>query len=136
MLAFLSLLIACQEKDESEAQQDLETLEKTVMQTHNEAMDLMGEMEQLRSDLRSKLDSSSQFTPTYRTQLKNAKEEIEKADEAMWQWMYSYNLDSIKSEEQQREYLVKMGNRMREVHEEMRSSIETAQQTLKNENAQ
>lgn len=107
-----------------ESTDDLQKLKDEVIELHDEVMPLMDPLYDVRSKLQ-KQDSAS-------VQVKNTIKEIKAAEEAMMQWMRDYEPDyQGASEEQTRDYFQKEKDKIKNVAEEMKSSLEKGRELLK-----
>lgn len=112
---------------------ELTRLKDEVMRIHDEVMPKMSDIEKMKSRVKNRLDSSEQYPDSYVKELKTAYDGLERADKAMWDWMYTYNLDSVKGETEKKLYLVEERAEIREVKAYINNSIDYAKQTLQNE---
>lgn len=131
-LLYLSLplsLIACQGGASDEDRQ--QTLETEVMDLHDEAMADMGKIYRLRRNLTSLRDSlQAQSTDTATISLLTRRiQELEKADEAMMEWMRQYKAPDTLAHEQAMLYLNAEHQKMARVKALMDSTITNAQET-------
>lgn len=132
---FLSLVVvlalsACND-GANEAQQKQQTLETEVMDLHDEAMADMGKIYRLRrnlTSLRDTLQAQPADTATIRL-LTQRIQDLEKADEAMMEWMRQYKAPDTLAHEQAMLYLNTEHRKMERVKSLMDSTITNAQET-------
>ena len=132
-LLYLSLplsLLACQGGSASDEDRQ-QTLETEVMDLHDEAMADMGKIYRLRrnlTSLRDTLQAQSADTTTI-SLLTQRIQELEKADEAMMEWMRQYKAPDTLAHEQAMLYLNEEHLKMTRVKALMDSTITNAQKT-------
>jgi hypothetical protein len=142
-------LLACQSKPSSEATmqptdstgakkpQSVAVLEKTVLAVHDSVMPAMSELIKLKKDVIQHLNElDKQPDSVERQQQKQQglamKAALEKADQAMMDWMHHYNGDTlaILNREQAMAYLQEEQKRVNAMSQLMRNSIIDAQAYL------
>lgn len=129
-LVVVLALSACND-GANETQQKQETLETEVMDLHDEAMADMGKIYRLRrnlTSLRDTLQAQSADTATIRL-LTQRIQDLEKADEAMMEWMRQYKVPDTLAHEQAMLYLNTEHRKMERVKSLMDSTITNAQET-------
>lgn len=136
----LVLLMACgsqnEESSSDESQgNDLEVLGQEVMTVHDEAMAKMGEIRQLTNKLEARADSLQQAGEAEAAQaLEPLIAELEAADQGMKTWMRNYDPSAAAPTAQgAKAYLDEQMEKIRQVNQDMVSSIEQAQQALREE---
>ncbi|GGG13557.1 hypothetical protein [Pontibacter amylolyticus] len=131
-LLYLSLpltLVACQGGASEEDRQ--QTLETEVMDLHDEAMADMGKIYRLRRNLTSLRDSLQAHSTDMAiiSLLTRRIQELEKADEAMMEWMRQYKAPDTLAHQQAMLYLNEEHQKMARVKALMDSTITNAQET-------
>ncbi len=104
------------------------------MAIHDEAMARMGDIYKLRRTLRSMRDTLEAQQQTDSTTVLALEQEISglnKADEAMMQWMRQYSAPDTLQHEQAMDYLQQELVKVERVQTIMDSTIEAAQTTVK-----
>lgn len=124
------MLFACETADPNAA------LETEVMAIHDEVMPRMGEMNELKKQLQTRIDSiSSVETDSIKEgldQLMQAHKSVTAANDAMMDWMHNYDSDREgMSAEEVKAYLEKEREKIQQVKEEMLSSIQNASELVK-----
>ncbi|WP_276496611.1 hypothetical protein [Pontibacter litorisediminis] len=128
----LAILGACQSGASGEEEKT--ELETKVMAIHDEAMARMGDIYKLRRTLRSMRDTLEAQQQTDSTTVLALEQEISglnKADEAMMQWMRQYSAPDTLQHEQAMDYLQQELVKVERVQTIMDSTIEAAQTTVK-----
>lgn len=111
-------------------------LEDEVMRIHDEVMPKTSEMQRLRREINEKLENSESYNEQFTKELRTALDGLERADKAMWDWMYTYNVDSISNKTEKKLYLVDERAEIKRVARMMVNSIEYAKETLRHEPAE
>ncbi|MCX2739784.1 hypothetical protein [Pontibacter anaerobius] len=126
----LALLSGCQSAP-SEEEKKAE-LQSQVMTIHDEAMAKMDNIHKLRRNLRSTRDTlaAQQADSTAILPLEQELSGLDKADEAMMQWMRQYRAPDTLQHEQAMQYLQQELIKIQQVQTIMDSTIEAAQATI------
>ncbi|HPE10215.1 MAG TPA: hypothetical protein PLT28_10740 [Saprospiraceae bacterium] len=107
-----------------------------IMAVHDEIMPWMNNIETLKQDIRMKMDSIDAFggSDANRKQFRHAMAELNRADNAMTDWMSSFkeNYDTIQTEKNKMAFLESERAKIEGVKNLMTESIKVAQLTLKN----
>lgn len=152
-LAFAMLIsfsfIACGNTDQSKEATDTETntskftadqlaaqqnLWDEVMAIHDEVMPKMGSMHQLTKALKNQWENNTELDASTKEDISIAIQELEAADEGMWDWMH--NLKQLKplreseSHDAILEYLKEQEQSIILVREEMNNSMANAESIL------
>ncbi|WP_266202337.1 hypothetical protein [Pontibacter kalidii] len=125
----LALFSACQSGDSG--QEEKEELETKVLAIHDEAMARMGEIFKLRRSLRVTRDTleAQQADSTALLSLEREIDGLNKADEAMMQWMRQYKAPDTLQHEQAMQYLQQELTKIERVQTIMDSTIKAARAT-------
>ena len=100
VILFFTILYSCGKKDSNSVPNEssnnterkvVEEKKEIVMRIHDEAMEKMGAMAQLKSELKSKITSDSLNIDS----LKQAILYLEEADKIMWDWMHNYHNEIV-----------------------------------------
>lgn len=123
MFPLLALtVISCQETDKNKA------LENEVMEVHDEVMPEMDNVMKLKKELKEKLDEADSSRAK---RIKEAINELEKADEGMMNWMREYDSPAGSlSEEEAKQYLQQEKEKITKVKEQMKASQTLARALL------
>jgi hypothetical protein len=133
---FAILLISCGEEENKQSKKprinrdEVTKLEDEVMRIHDEVMPKMSDIQSLSRRIKARLDSTDHYSPDHIKELKTALSGLREADQAMWDWMYGYNADSIHDKTEKKLYLVDERAEIREVSRKMHNSIEYAKVSL------
>lgn len=151
LAAVYTLLQACEQKPEQKKEAPLPVLEtpepvpadtlnkaaqlyEEVMRIHDRAMLKMSEIRKLSSQLNDSIQHTG-VNPMYQEEainmFRNRLKELKDADDAMRQWMRSFDGSMERmSEKEQMEYLEKEKKKMQEVEREMNKAISGAREAL------
>lgn len=123
-------LLSCgSKKNENTEARIIKELDSTVMQVHDRAMPLTGNIFKLKRDLKSLMNTVSDSTQ-YKI-LEDAVLDLEKADDAMMDWMHNFATpDSTVSFEDKKAYYEDELIKITEVEKLMINSTEQAQKLL------
>ncbi|WP_242927259.1 hypothetical protein [Pontibacter vulgaris] len=125
LLAITLLFLAACKSGPSEEEQKA-TLEKTVLDVHDEAMAKMGTIHQLKRRLQH-LQDSLQTADTAATGLfKRQETSLDKADEAMMSWMHQYQAPDSLQYKEAMQYLQEQKAKIEGVQRQMDSTITAA----------
>ena len=107
-----------------------------IMKVHDEVMPKMKDIEELKENLRMKIDTIDLNMPSskYRKDFKYALAELNRADDMMTDWMHNFKdgYDSIQSAEGKNDFLEMERAKIEQVKIKMETSIKIASQTLQN----
>ncbi|AKD05354.1 hypothetical protein POKO110462_17535 [Pontibacter korlensis] len=126
----LAILMACQ--GGASGEEEKAALETKVLAIHDEAMAKMDNIYKLRRKLRTFRDTleAQQADSTAILPLQQEIDGLNKADEAMMQWMRQYSAPDTLQHEQAMSYLNKELVKIERVQTIMDSTIEAAQATV------
>jgi hypothetical protein len=123
----LSFLVSC-----DNTRQQVEDLQATVIEVHDEVMPKMDDLMKLKSKLNViKVDSINLLTTESRVTANNLISSLNTADEGMMNWMRNY--DSMMqgmSEEEKLAYLIKQEVSIKKVKQDMLSAIAGASEFI------
>lgn len=128
----LALFSACQ--SDASGEEEKTELETKVLTIHDEAMAKMDNIYKLRRTLRTMRDTleAQQADSTAILALQQEISGLNKADEAMMQWMRQYDEPDTLQHEQAMTYLQQELTKIERVQTIMDSTIAAAQATVKN----
>lgn len=130
VLPLLALLMGCQ--GGASAEEEKTALEAKVLHIHDEeAMPRMGEIYKLRRSLRQVRDTlaAQQADSASLQALQQEISGLDRADEAMMQWMRQYSAPDTLQHEQAMQYLQEELSKIERVQVIMDSAIEAARKT-------
>ena len=130
-------ILACgpQKQQEGESQSTTDRLDSEVMAVHDEVMPHMQDIHRYKDQIRIKIDSLSKVGVNEGdevTTLNNLRQQLESADEAMMNWMRSFDRNyNNKTEEEAVTYLEDQKEKVIQVKEEMETALREAEERLK-----
>ena len=103
------------------------SLQEEILKIHDELMPKMGKIFSLKEALQKKLDETPDLTEEKKEEIKTAIHNLEKADQAMRDWMHSDNppADSL-GEEGIQKYLEEQKKEILKVKDDMLKALEMA----------
>ena len=123
-LMFTLTLLSC--KNESKE------LYNRVMDTHDEVMPRMGEIERLKRELRDKISKTPDMILERKEKLEQIISNLDSANRSMMDWMHKFNpLPDTADQEKAKTYLESEMTRIENVKELMLQSIQEANEALK-----
>ena len=125
----VATLMACNGNKGGADEAKIEEARKEVMDLHDEAMPLIADMGQLAQRLEMKLDTMTVDDSMARAKVADAKEQLNQAEEAMFDWMAEYNKVTLSELEADSalSFLAQQKERMKQVADQMHSSIANAE---------
>ena len=127
----LCVIISCTTEKKRE-----DALYKEVMDIHDEVMPVMGTLRALSKSLQLHADSiqldSIQLSPEELVRIDSLKERLEKANEAMWQWMRDFRpLEEGTPHGEVLKFLIEQKKRIDKVRDDMMKAKDEADKYLK-----
>lgn len=106
------------------------------METHDEVMPRMGEIEQLKREIRNEIAQTPDMVAERKAKLEQIISNLDSASFAMMDWMHKFNpLPDSARQEDAKAYLETEMERIKKVKEKMLESITTAREALEKEKA-
>ena len=132
LLASLSLLIACGAGSRETEDQQIEGKKwDEVMAQHDVVMPMMGQTHKVRKSLKAYKNTIEASEVTQMDRLNNLLTNLDKADEAMMDWMQGYQklgvLQESKTHQEIMQYLEQEAVKINKVQDLMKASIEEGQ---------
>lgn len=123
LILLVAVLTSCKDANKE--------LYKKVMETHDEVMPRMGELERLKREIRNEIAQSPDMIVERKEKLEQIISNLDSASYAMMDWMHKFNPlpDSARKEDVQR-YLETEQERIQRVKDKMLKSIEDAKTAL------
>lgn len=125
LLFALILVIAC--KESTVQTRELDALYSEVMELHDEVMLQMSGINKWRKQLKNNLD---EVDPNTKTLFQNRINELEDADNAMFDWMKNIKKPDYKKYEKTKEYLINEKKNIENIGTQIQEAIENAQTAL------
>ena len=123
-LLLILTLVSCKNENKE--------LYKRVMDTHDEVMPRMGEIERLKRELRDKISKSPDMIQERKEKLEQIISNLDSASRSMMDWMHKFNpLPDTADQAKAKSYLEAEMVRIEKVKELMLQSIQEANEALK-----
>lgn len=119
LVLLVFLILSCKNENKE--------LYKRVMDTHDEVMPRMGEIERLKRELRQQLANTPDMVLEKKEKIEQAIYNLDSASRAMMDWMHKFNpLPDSADQKEALNYLVAEKERIEKVKEVMLTAIEEA----------
>ncbi|HLF64508.1 MAG TPA: hypothetical protein VI603_12180 [Saprospiraceae bacterium] len=123
------VVVACAGSQQKTRQKDIVSLEKNIMQIHDEVMPKMSEIARLIPALETEAKNSN-LDSILHQQIAKSIAELNAGDSLMWEWMHNYKMPENVSPDSIHAYLQSEKARISKVRDAMLTGIKNAESLL------